>query len=267
MKTRSVFAVVCIGAVSTGVFLLAANSALAQSSSRGVPSAQPIIRQGNVISQGSSNRAPIVQQGRAVYGAVPANQGSSSRSAAPVVSNQGSSSRQTTSVMSSAVPTIGLEGYCPVCIIEMNKWVKGDAQFKTAYDGKTYFFPGDKQLQMFLADPAKYTPAAGGDCVVCLANMKKRAPGNIRHSAMLLKRLYLFPNEELKQEFVANPKKYYRAADALGGHCAVCQVEMNQMVRGKEEINAFKNGIRYLFPSDKQRSMFLANPEKYSVTK
>ena len=74
---------------------------------------------------------------------------------------------------------VGLEGYCPVGIIDMKKWVRGVSAQQVKYDGKTYFFPGPEQRKMFLANPAKYVPALNGDCVVCYANMKKRVPGNV----------------------------------------------------------------------------------------
>jgi len=58
---------------------------------------------------------------------------------------------------------LALSGYCPVCIIEMKKWVKGDPNIHVNYDGHDYAFPGEKQRQMFLANPVKYVPALGGD--------------------------------------------------------------------------------------------------------
>jgi len=67
---------------------------------------------------------------------------------------------------SSQQGSVGLQGYCPVCIVEMKKWMKGSPQFSTRHDGKTYLFPGEEQRQMFLKNPQKYTPVLGGDCVV-----------------------------------------------------------------------------------------------------
>ena len=67
----------------------------------------------------------------------------------------------------SAKNSVVLEGYCPVCVIKIKKWVRGNPHYAATYDGKTYYFPGEDQKQMFLADPAKYVPALGGDCTVC----------------------------------------------------------------------------------------------------
>lgn len=158
-----------------------------------------------------------------------------------------------------------LQGYCPVCVIEMKKWMRGNPSIQAQYDGKTYFFPGEDQRQKFLANPAKYAPALGGDCAVCLVNMNKKMPGSVQHTALHNNRLFMFPNAEIKQKFMADPDKYADADLALGGHCAVCKVEMKQAVPGKSDFSTVHGGMRYQFPSDKQRSMFIANPAKYSV--
>lgn len=160
--------------------------------------------------------------------------------------------------------TTALEGYCPVCVIEMKKWVRGKPEYQATYDGQTYFFPGPDQKKMFLADPAKYVPALGGDCTVCFVNRGTRVPGSIRFATLYDNRLFLFPSADQKKEFVAQPDKYAHADLALDGKCAVCRVEMNRDVPGRPEIAAFHRGFRYLFPSEEQRQRFLANPQKYA---
>src|SRR5215813_3380229 len=93
-------------------------------------------------------------------------------------------------------PRIGLDGYCPVCIIEARKWEKGSPAHQATYDRVTYYFPNDTIKQKFLANPAKYVPALGGDCVVCYAKLGKRVAGSIRHSTRHDNRLFLFPSEK-----------------------------------------------------------------------
>ena len=159
---------------------------------------------------------------------------------------------------------LAMEGYCPVCIIEMQKWVRGKHDHQTTYDGKTYYFPSEKQKKMFLADPAKYVPALGGDCTVCLAKMGKRVPGNIRNAAFYEHRLFLFPSADQMKEFQAHSKKYANIDLAFDGKCAVC-LKMKMDVSSKPEIAVVHQGLRYLFPSAKHRKMFLDNPEKYAV--
>jgi len=147
----------------------------------------------------------------------------------------------------------------------MKKWVKGNPNIQATYDGKTYYFPSSDQKEMFLVDPAKYVPALGGDCTVCLAKMDKRVPGTVHHAALANDRLFLFPSGEQKQEFLANQAKYLDIDLALGGKCAVCRVEINKDVPGNPEIAEYHQGFRHRFPTAKQREMFRANPAKYAV--
>ena len=62
------------------------------------------------------------------------------------VQNGGSTSKQA---------DVALSGYCPVCVLDMKKWVKGDPRFNVVQDGKTYLFPSDEQRQLFLKNPDK----------------------------------------------------------------------------------------------------------------
>ena len=160
---------------------------------------------------------------------------------------------------------VALEGYCPVSIIEMRKWVKGDTAHQSVYDGRTYLFANAQGKQMFDANPAKYVPALGGDCVVALVEMGKRVPGNIRHASIHEDRLYLFSSEDGHNMFRAQPAKYADADLAYGGNCVVCRVGAQRDVPGKPELTVVHNGLRYLFPAEEQRNEFLANPAKYEV--
>ena len=194
---------------------------------------------------------------------------SGTRSAVPMRSSNAVPTRSTRAVPTQVTRStpVALQGYCPVCVIEMKKWVRGNSSIQAKHDGKIYYFPGEEQRQMFLKNPAKYTPALGGDCAVCLTDMKKKMPGSIQFTALHANRLFLFPNADIKQKFMESPGKYANADLALGGNCAVCRVEMKQEVAGKAEFSTTYAGMRYLFPSDEQRGMFLANPGKYAVGK
>lgn len=159
---------------------------------------------------------------------------------------------------------LGLDGYCPVCITEMKQWMKGSEKFKTTYDGITYYFPGEGPMKKFLAAPEKYVPALGGDCIACWAMAKKRVPGKVGHSALHKGRLYLFPSDKEQQAFVKNAAKLAKADLAYAGHCSVCAVMANKKVAGKPQFTAMHNGFRYLFPSDRERQMFLKEPAKFA---
>lgn len=160
---------------------------------------------------------------------------------------------------------VAMSGYCPVCIIEMKKWVQGNPKFSVSQDGKTYLFPGEEQRQMFLANPGKYIPAYGGDCTVCKVEMNKVVPGSVQHATLHQGRLFLFPGDEQKQMFLKNPAKYADIDLAADGKCTVCRIEMQQEVQGKPEFSVVHKGLRYWFPGPDQQNMFVANPGKYEV--
>jgi YHS domain-containing protein len=160
-------------------------------------------------------------------------------------------------------PRIGLGGYCPVCILDANKWAKGSPEHQATYDGVTYNFPDEAIKQNFLAHPAKYVPALGGDCIVCYAKLGKRVPGSINHSARYDNRLYLFPGAEQQQAFLNNPTEFANVDLALNGDCAVCQVHHNKRVAGKPEFTEIKDGFRYQFVSEREQSAFRQDPAAY----
>lgn len=57
---------------------------------------------------------------------------------------------------------IGLGGYCPVCILDANKWAKGSPDHQATYDGVTYYFP-DEAIKAKWSIHARGSPEARGD--------------------------------------------------------------------------------------------------------
>ena len=62
-----------------------------------------------------------------------------------------------------AEPALG--GNCPVCLVETGKAVPGSDKHTATFDRQVYYFPSAKEKEMFLANPVKYAPVLGGDCV------------------------------------------------------------------------------------------------------
>ncbi len=162
-------------------------------------------------------------------------------------------------------PPMALDGYCAVCLIKGKQWVQGRPEHVAVYDGRTYLFPSAKERQMFLAKPEEYVPVLNGDCIVCYAMAGARRPGSLQHGAFYGGRIYLFPGDKEKQMFLAEPRKYTDADIAAGGNCVVCQAHAGKQMPGRAEFTAIHNGLRYLFPSDKERQIFLQTPERYAV--
>lgn len=158
---------------------------------------------------------------------------------------------------------LGMGGYCSVCAVMAKKWVAGKPEIASVYDGLRYFFPSADEKKAFDVDPAKFTPALEGDCVVCLKDAGKRVAGLPKFSAMHNERLYLFPDEGAQKRFLADPKKYATVDVAMDGNCAVCAKMMKKQMPGKAEFASVYKGMRYLFPSAKERMMFDADPVSF----
>jgi len=158
---------------------------------------------------------------------------------------------------------VALSGYCPVCITAGKEWVKGSTAFQAQFDGDTYLFPSGEQKATFLQDPSAFVPALGGDDVVEFSRSGKRAAGRVDLATRYKDRLYLFANAQNRAAFQQSPAAFSAADLALDGECVVCRVNMNQRVAGKPEFTAVHEGIRYQFPGEEQRAMFVAAPEKY----
>ncbi|MEX2139446.1 MAG: hypothetical protein WD894_09305 [Pirellulales bacterium] len=158
---------------------------------------------------------------------------------------------------------LGLAGHCSVCLNEMKQWVKGDANHSVVYDGREYRFPSAKELKMFQERPDKYVPVLHGDDVVEFAERNRRVPGSLNQGVRHNGRIYLFADARNKQIFQTELERYADADLALAGNCAVCSAEMKKAVPGKSEFTAHYDGLRYQFPSEKERAMFQKNPAKY----
>ena len=221
----------------------------AQSSSRSRQAYQP--RQ--TSSQGSATK----QQGSATK------QGSGTRGEQEVMAKKKSMAKKEMADKAQ----LGYEGFCPVCIVDVKKWVRGSSEFESTYDNVTYRFPDADTQAVFEEDPAKYIPALGGDCTVCLAKKGKRVPGNIRFASLHQNRVYLFPERAVKEVFDANPSEFADVDLAADGNCVVCAAKMNKEVAGSTDFAAVHTGMRYLFTSDAERQMFLEKPSMYTSAK
>lgn len=158
---------------------------------------------------------------------------------------------------------IGLDGYCPVCVIEMKAWEKGNPSIQSTFDGVSYLFPSDAIKAKFDANPEKYVPALNGDCIVCYQMAGKRVPGQVQHPALYNNRLYLFPSDAEKESFKANPTAFAKTDLAVDGECIVCLKKMNQHVAGLPEHTVIHDGLRYQFPSEREAAMFRQSPEQF----
>jgi YHS domain-containing protein/thiol-disulfide isomerase/thioredoxin len=105
-------------------------------------------------------------------------------------------------------PPLAFDGYCPVSMRSMWKWVPGDARYGAIHRGRTYWFAGPKEQQQFLANPDYFSPALSGLDPVMALDHKQSIPGLREHSLDYDNQFYMFSSEATLQQFSANPEKY-----------------------------------------------------------
>ncbi len=103
---------------------------------------------------------------------------------------------------------LGLEGYCPVTLVERGTWVEGRAQWGARHRGRTYLFAGPEQQQAFLASPDRYAPALSGDDPVLAFESGRSEPGRRAYGVSYQSRMYLFATPETRAAFSADPGRY-----------------------------------------------------------
>jgi len=106
----------------------------------------------------------------------------------------------------------GLNGYCPVELVENEAWVKGEARFAVDYEGKTYFCGGAVQKRKFQTNPERYIPVCNGRDPVLLVDQGVLAEGKIEHCVVYDGRLYMFSGVASLARFRQNPQHYARIA-------------------------------------------------------
>lgn len=103
---------------------------------------------------------------------------------------------------------LGLEGYCPVTVLEKGTWVEGRPQWGARHRGRTYLFAGQSEQQNFLANPDRYAPALSGDDPVLAFESGTSTPGQRRYGVTYQSRMYLFATPETRAAFTADPARY-----------------------------------------------------------
>jgi YHS domain-containing protein len=103
---------------------------------------------------------------------------------------------------------LGMEGYCPVTLVDKGAWTEGRAQWGARHRGRTYLFAGESEQRAFLADPDRYAPALSGDDPVLAFESGTSTPGQRRYGVTYQSRMYLFSSPETRAAFAADPDRY-----------------------------------------------------------
>lgn len=105
-------------------------------------------------------------------------------------------------------PKFGLDGFCPVTLIEKKAWKFGDRRWGAVHLGVTYLFSGLEEQQKFLQTPDRYSPVCMGNDIVMLLEKGQTVQGERKHGVSFAGRIYLFSSQESLDAFTKQPRQY-----------------------------------------------------------
>jgi len=107
---------------------------------------------------------------------------------------------------------IAVRGYDTVAYFTLSKPVKGSQNFKSDWNGATWFFSSQEHKELFDADPVKFAPQYGGYCAYGIANdyVVKIDPAQWK---IVDDKLYLNYDSNIQKRWLKNIDGYIVAAD------------------------------------------------------
>ncbi len=114
--------------------------------------------------------------------------------------------------------TIGMDGYCPVSLIEsignpqLNGWVAGKPTCAVRHRGRVYYCASERARQTLLSDPDRFTPCLSGFDIVHLCKAGKLEDGKCEFGCIQegTNRVFLFDTKANFDEFTQNSVYYSR---------------------------------------------------------
>ena len=106
------------------------------------------------------------------------------------------------------MPTIALDGFCPVSLAQTAKWVKGDAEVMTEHEGVYFRFASAEARNTFANNPRLYAPVLRGNDAVELLTNRREMAGQRKFGAWYHGQVFLFTSAENYEKFQNNPELY-----------------------------------------------------------
>ncbi|MDO4550289.1 MAG: thioredoxin domain-containing protein [Planctomycetia bacterium] len=101
-----------------------------------------------------------------------------------------------------------LDGYCPVTLVESEKWLRGDPRYGVSHRGYVYLFGSEQLARKFFENPDYYAVAAGGYDVVRLMDQHRYEVGTREYGLRYDGVNFVFSCEESREIFRQDPEKY-----------------------------------------------------------
>jgi len=106
------------------------------------------------------------------------------------------------------LPSIALDGYCPVSLAQTAKWVKGNTAITMEYNGVVFRFATAEAQNTFATNPGLYAPVLRGNDAVELLTNRREVAGHRKFGAWYHGQVFLFANAENYEKFQNNPELY-----------------------------------------------------------
>lgn len=158
---------------------------------------------------------------------------------------------------------IPLGHYCPVALLDKAVLVEVDGTHTAVYAGARYFFETVEAKARFAAEPEKFVPARGGECLVTLAETQTEAIGSERFPVVYDGRIYLCASEQARQKFLTSPAVYANRDLRSQGTCPHCGAALAAQTHGRSRFQIRFGGSRYQFPDKAHMEAFLKAPLRY----
>ena len=111
-------------------------------------------------------------------------------------------------------PELAMEGFCPVTVINEDRWVEGNPKHGVIHLGKLYLFSDAEKMEKFLADPVPFTPVLNEIDVVRFFEERKIVQGKREWGLKdpTHNRMFFFADEAAMNHFWNEYERYTGAA-------------------------------------------------------
>jgi len=116
-------------------------------------------------------------------------------------------------IYTSLLSNKAVDGFDTVAYFTQGKPVEGSSDFSTEYQGATWQFVSQENLELFLGNPEKYAPAYGGYCAYAVA-LGSTAKGDPEQWEIFEDRLYLNVNADIQQKWTEDKPGFLAKSEA-----------------------------------------------------
>jgi len=152
----------------------------------------------------------------------------------------------------SPAPRLGLDGRCPVSLVDGHRLVDGSADWSAERGGVTYRFTDAARLAAFHAMPERYLPSLGGRSPVSRVDRGEERAGSPNWGVLYDGHLYLCGSAAERARFVKNPRRYARVDPVTRAACPHCWAVERLIVRKDAEFPLARDR-RSAFPPEPLR--------------